>query len=217
MNTFNLAVLPIPDMVFHPHTMAPVYIVEPSYIEMIKSCVEKRVALGVIIANPHTDSTVCTLAAATILEELPNGELSILLQGIGRAKLERLVQHIPWPIFEASAYEDRPDLQLFEQVQIERLSSILNTWLYQHIDEKQELEHFLQTIRTVHHTIDYIAMLILKDMEIREMILASDSLNDRIRILNLLLKDTNPFIEDSDMLKVLKRFEGLQKSSSMVN
>ena len=93
----------------------------------------------------------------------------------------------------------------------------MNTWLYQHIDEKHELEHFLQTIRTVHHTIDYISMLILKDMEIREMILASDSLQDRIRILNLLLKESNPFVEDTDMLKVLKKFEGLQKSSAIVN
>ena len=217
MNTFHIAVLPIPDMVFHPHTMTPIYIVEPSYIEMVKSCVEKRVALGVIVANPRTESTVCTLAAATILEEMPNGELSVLLQGIGRAKLERLIQHIPWPIFEGSSYEDRPDCYLVDNAHIERLSSILNTWLYQHIDEKHELEHFLQTIRTVHHTIDYIAMLILKDMEIREMILASDSLQDRIRILNLLLKESNPFVEDTDMLKVLKKFEGLQKSSTIVN
>lgn len=217
MNTFHLAVLPIPDMVFHPHTMAPVYIVEPSYIEMIKSCVEKRVALGVIIANPQTESTICTLAAATILEELPNGELSILLQGIGRTKLEKLIQHIPWPVFEASPYEDKSETQLFDTAQMERLSSILNNWLIQHIDDKSELDHFLQSIRTIHHTIDYIAMLILKDMEIRELILSSDSLHDRIRILNLLLKDDNPFEEDADMLKVLKKFEGLQKTSSVVN
>lgn len=217
MNTFHLAVLPIPDMVFHPHTMAPIYIVEPSYIEMIKSCVEKRVALGVIIANPTTESTICTLAAATILEELPNGELSVLLQGIGRCKLEKLVQHIPWPVFEASPFEDRPEGQIFDHSQMERLSRILNSWLYKHIDDKAELDHFLLTIRSIHHTIDYIAMLILKDMEIRELLLSSDSLNDRIRILNLLLKDKNPFEEDADVLKVLKKFEGLQKSSSIVN
>lgn len=216
MEKFNLAVLPIPDMVLHPCTMAPIYVIEPSYIEMIKNCVEKKVALGVVIANPTTEHTVCTLTAPTILEEKNNGEISVLLQGVGRAKLEKLVQHLPWPVFEASSYEDRPETMLYDTEQVDRLSKILNGWLYTQIDETEERERFLATIKTVDHIIDYICMLILKDIEMREVVLASDSLAERIKMLNLLLKDENPYEEDDVVLKVLKKYDHLQKTSDLL-
>lgn len=216
MEQFNLAVLPIPDMVFHPHTMVPVYIVEPSYVEMIKSCIEKNVALGVIIANPRTEHTVCTLTAPTILEELESGEVSVLLQGIGRAKLEQLVQHLPWPVFAATSYEDNREAILYDTEQMDRLTNILNSWLYKHIENSSERDRFLGTIKTVNHTIDYICMLILRDIEIKEMVLATTSLADRINMLNLLLKDTNPFEEDQTILKVLKSYDHMQKTSDIV-
>ncbi|MCK5882317.1 MAG: LON peptidase substrate-binding domain-containing protein [Bacteriovoracaceae bacterium] len=217
MENFNLAVLPIPDMVLHPNTMAPIYVIEPSYIEMIKNCIEKKIAIGVVIANPTTEHTVCTLAAPTILEEKDNGEISVLLHGIGRARLQKLVQHLPWPVFEAKTYDDRPEAMIYDTSHVERLSSILNSWLYCQIDEVDERERFLSTIKTTDHIIDYICMLILKDIEIREVVLASDSLSERISMLNLLLKDDNPYEEDHVILKILKSYDHLENTPDILH
>ncbi|MDD0851477.1 LON peptidase substrate-binding domain-containing protein [Halobacteriovorax sp. GB3] len=215
----NIPILPIPNVVFFPNTSLPLFVVEPLYVQLIYDCIENNTPLGIAMADTDTfyntgrlkPKNICGIGKPIILEELDDGSLKILIRGVGRVQLMHQEQHLPYPVYSVERYYDRSNVASSQSRHIARLKTILDEWLHQNIPDSIEREAFLRTLSSIYHVVDYICMFLIQDKELRQLLLENDSLNERIYMLDILLRDENPFNEDLIVVSAIKEFEQLEK------
>jgi uncharacterized protein len=219
---FKISVLPLPDIVFYPNTVLPIYIIEPAYIKMIQNTVVNNELIGISLAQPlekshrgqrakYTPSAICSAGTPIIIEPFNEGTLKVLMKGVKRVKLLSIHQNLPFLIFEAEDYLDEAKSSIMNGGEVERLRNILDLWLEENITDIYEKESFQENLKTLTHIIDYLSMFLIQDVSMRQTLLENNSLCERVRILNLLLKDSNPFEEDLLTVDAFKDFEELEK------
>lgn len=216
MSLMHLPILTIQDVVFFPHTVIPLTLDNPMAIRIVKEALD----LGSPIALPYVEGLgifgqsppkrVCGMGVPIILEEGPNF-LKILVSGIGKIKLGRVVQDIPYPIYEGEVLSDQDLSQISEsEKRFERLSNILTSWIRQNVDDHEERESFCQNIISVNQVIDYLCMFLLKDIDIKQHILENNKLDSRLQMLNLLFQNHDPFNPDPLTLEVIKDYQSIE-------
>ena len=217
MNILHLPILTIQDVVFFPHTVIPLTLDNPMAIRIVKDCIE----LGSPIALPFVEGLgifgqsppkrICGMGIPIILEEGPTF-LKILVSGIGKVKLGRVLQDIPYPIYEGEVLYDMDELDDpdGEEENTERLSSILTSWIGQSVEDKEERESFCQNIISVNQVIDYLCMFLIKDTDIKQHILENNSVCSRLQMLNLLFKSHDPYNPDPLTLGIIKDYQSIE-------
>jgi len=217
MKNLKVTVIPIPQVVFFPHTSIPIYVVDGQLVDTIEEIVAKNQLVAVTRAKTdqlHLNDSfekICSVGKPVILEKLMDGGLKILVKGNSKAKLTQAIQHLPFPIFEAEFLEDRVDgTRDYLDEKVERLKTILNSWFVENIPDSDERKAFEMTLLSTQHYIDYIATFLIKDLEIKQMLLENDSLYERIQILDSLLPESCPFSQNETVVRALKDFEQLE-------
>jgi Lon protease-like protein len=218
MESFPLAILPLPNIVLFPNTIIPMLIVEPSYIKMVKDCLMTEQSIGLSMAEPidelagalrYFPQRIATMGKPILLEENEDGSIKILIRGEQRIELLSVEQNIPYLIYKVRMIPDRRDKSAltFESPHIERLKTILGNWVEDTIDDSLERETFMQTLGSLQHIIDYLAMFMVGDRHIRQLLLENRSLHERIQMLSTLLRGEYPECEDSLVVNAIKDFE----------
>ncbi len=223
MEKLNIPILPIPDVVFFPNTSLPILVAEPTYTKMIRDCVESGMNIGIAMAEPiqtfahHTKyipQKIGTIGRPMIVEELKDGTLKVLVRGISRIQLERVEQNIPFPIYQVSLLPDHIEEKplVNHDRKIERLKSILDHWVSETIPDSIERKSFMEGMDSLHHIVDYLSMFLIKDSEMRQMLLENRSLYDRIQVLSSLFKGPQTLKEDHNTLRAIKTYEYLENT-----
>jgi Lon protease-like protein len=226
--TFNLPILPLPNIVFFPHTALPMIIIEPSYIKMVRDCIASDGSLVISMAEPigsseeaqhYTPQAIATMGKPMMLEELEDGAIKVLITGQHRVELMAVEQNLPYLIYKVRLLPDIKETKLMELEgpQIERLRSLLNSWIDDSIDDSLERESFLESLDSLHHLIDYVSMYLISDRSMKQIVLENRSLHDRIQQLHSLLRGSYPDCEDSLVAIAMKDFESVELRSKLVH
>jgi uncharacterized protein len=225
MDSLKVPVLPIPNIVFFPNTAIPLHLVEPVYVKMARDCIQTEshmaISLAIHLGNGlesksyYTPKNICSIGKPIILEELFDGSMKVLVRGTGRVKLQHLIQNLPYPVFEASTVPDKQESETYDGGKVQRLKAILDSWLITNVTDSIERENFSQNIQTIHQVVDYICMFLVKDKELKQVLLETDSLFERIQMLNLLFSESRPHNEDAHTVNILKHYEILEKVATV--
>lgn len=225
MNLNKVAVLPIPNLVFFPGTSLPLYVVEPVFIRMIKECVEGNMLVGISMAEPlvyifghkrPVPKNICGIGKPIILEEMFDGTLKVLIKGFGKVRLGAIEQNLPYLIYNCEEYPDIKDTYgLVCDSKVERLKELLDNWVVGTISDSVERKNFQDKINSASEVMDYISMFLIKDHEMRQLLLENTSLNERIQMLDTLFKGTPPYFEDITVTRAIKSFEILEKTAKV--
>jgi Lon protease-like protein len=96
----DLAVFPLPRVVFFPGTTLPLHIFEPRYRAMMRDCLSSgRTAMAVTLLKPGYESDyegrppmheICTVGRIEKHEELADGRFNLVLRGLFRSRLHEL-------------------------------------------------------------------------------------------------------------------------------
>lgn len=218
MEAFPLPILPLPNIVLFPNTVIPMLIVEPTYIKMVKDCLMTDQSIGISMAEPieelsgpprYSPQRIATMGKPILLEENEDGSLKILMKGEKRVELLTTEQNLPYLIYKVRILPDLREKQslTLNSHQIERLRDILHQWVGDTIEDSLERESFFQTLESVHHIVDYLAMFLIGDRHIRQLLLENRSLHERIQILSSLLRGEYPDCEDHLVVNAIKEFE----------
>jgi Lon protease-like protein len=225
MNLNKVAVLPIPNLVFFPGTSLPLYVVEPVFIRMIKECVEGNMLVGISMAEPlvyifghkrPVPKNICGIGKPIILEEMFDGTLKVLIKGFGKVRLGAIEQNLPYLIYNCEEYPDIKDTYgLVCDSKVERLKELLDNWVVGTISDSVERKNFQDKVNSASEVMDYISMFLIKDHEMRQLLLENTSLNERIQMLDTLFKGTPPYFEDITVTRAIKSFEILEKTAKV--
>jgi len=220
--TMKVNVLPIPNVVFFPHASLPIFVVDEVYVRMIKDCIEKGELLVVTMAEHHGvyksfdeygHKKIGSAGKPIVLEELPDGTLKVLIKGVCRVSLKTVVQNLPYLVCEADELHDSIESEQMLGSQVERLKDILNSWLCENIPDSVEREIFSQSLISIYHIIDYVCMFLIRDRDIRQLLLENTSLYERIQMLNTLLQEPHPYLENQSVVSAIKSYEILEKTA----
>lgn len=221
----KLPIIMLPNVVFFPHTSLPLYVVDEVYEELIEDAIANNTPVGVALSveeNQYdsefpTPNSVCGIGRPLILERMDDGVLKVLMRGIGKARLLEKEQEEPYPMYWAEIIHEERELLKTSYMKIERLKVILEEWLSDNVTNELERNQFLATMSTNNHVIDYVATFLIKDKNIRQLLLDNDSYDEKVNLLNVLIKDYLPFQEDAFVSEAVKEFESIEKISKFAN
>lgn len=196
--------------VFFPQTVIPLTVSDGVSKEVLLASYEQN--QHILFYHPSMrQKRVGTLGRVLLLEHNADGSTSVLVQGNIRVQLLTQEQHLPFPVFQV---EDYFDIQEKQQVilddTVERLHSILINWLETHITSNKERERFIREMNSPARLINNLCMLVIKDVDLKDIFMESTSLSDRIRLMDALLRGQSPEIEDTAMSEAIKQFERLE-------
>lgn len=213
----SVPLLPIPRLVFYPNTSIPLVIIEPTYKRMIYQAIEDDSPIGLTLADPqlvdgrlkYTPRLICTIGQPVIMGEDEDGGLKILLHGLQRVRLVHLVQNLPHLVFDVEAMEDLIEHFSITPELIQRLRGLLDNWLLVHVPDSLERETFQKTIRDIPSIVDHLCMFMIRDVELRQLLLENPSLQERLFLLDRLFQGEEATEEDWLTGEALKNFEYL--------
>lgn len=226
MENLRLPVLPIPNVVLYSRTSLPIYILEPIYIDMIKTCIKDNVPVAISKASEtdhqnirgrYRPSEICGYGRPIILEENIDGTLKVLIKAIGRVRLLEVDQNLPYLIYQAECFHDKVESEKLHGPQIQNLKKLLDNWLEVNILDSYERETFTNSLTSIYHVIDYICMFLVQDPELRQLLLENNSLFERVQLLNSLFEEPSHFEESSLVVSAIKRYEEIEKTSRIAH
>lgn len=215
MSQFILPTLYLFDNVFYPSTVIPLIITDEPSRKLIDNCFTEDLPLALWFQGERS-KPIATMGKILSLEARKDGSLKVLLRGMKRVYLEKMVQQIPYPVFQAGLYADLDREAFDSHGRLEKFSNILNEWLFHHIPSEKDRKEFMRELDTPQKLIDHISLLLIQDVEIKQILLECNSLNERMQLIDTLIK--SPF-EKEDMVATtaIKNFERLDQVSGIKN
>lgn len=116
----ELPILPLRDFIVYPHMVSPLIIARPKSLDLIDKVMEGDKLLGLVAQrNPEEEEPAANMlfkfgTAAYILKMLrfPDGSLRILVQGLARIKIKKMIQENPYFMSRVKRLEEKFDLNL---------------------------------------------------------------------------------------------------------
>lgn len=200
--------------VFFPQTVIPLTVNDGISKEVLLECYEQGQHLAFYHPSQRANK-IGTVGRILMLEHNDDQSMTVLVQGLTRVRLLTQEQHIPFPIFQVEDYFDVQDQSVILDDSIGRLHVVLNSWLTRHITSPKERERFIKEMNSPARLVNNLCLLVLKDVELKEIFLSSISLPDRIRMMDALLRGQTCDIEDVTMGEAIKNFERLEADSNI--
>lgn len=226
MNRYLTPILAVPKVVFFPNASLPFYIADPNYLRMVQDALESNMPITVSLAVPlsklpngHTQYVpreIATVGKPLLLETGPDGAIKILMRGISRVRLIRVVQHLPYLIAEVETIPDKEEA-IISGDKIERLHRLFRNWIGQSLINPEEKNFFLDQSNSVKEVLDYLSMFLVQDYEVKQLLLECDSPMERIHMLDSLLTGNKYFLENSQSAAAIKTFEIIDKISKIAS
>jgi ATP-dependent Lon protease len=195
--TEAIAVISIDNLVVFPETEVLIYIADKKTTNLIKESVDNDSPLAVCAAHElrkdvsHMNSEIIGCLATVHIETIqPDGSIYALLKVRRRIILTKVIQNIPYVIYN---YKNLPDYhdhksQTFEGHVIRELKNKLLNWSNENIIDSMERDYFDSQLTGLRVITNYACMYLISSGQLRQSLLENKSLFDRVHILNLLLQ-----------------------------
>lgn len=202
--------------VFFPQTVIPLTVNDGVSKDILTECFDLNQPLALYHPSQRSKK-IATIGKVLLLEHNADKSMTVLVQGIARVQLLQQEQHLPYPIYLVEDYFDSREENVILDGSIERLQEVLKNWLHKHISSNSERIRFLKEMTTPHKLVNNLCLLVIKDVELKEIFLSSISLAERIRLMDAVLRGKSPEIEDGMMSEAIKNFERLEPQPDMKN
>jgi|GEM_PF-597451 len=225
MPDIKVPLIPLPNVVFFPKTALPLFIDEPVYGKMVRDCVANNTFLALSQAFPFPRShdpysnekpifrpaQIGSIGMPYILEEYNGGAIKVLVKGLRRVQVFNVAQSLPYPIYNARIIPEGPSEEGVLFGKVNHINRILVEWVEKNVTNSLDREAFLNGLESIEHIVNYVAMLLIRDNEIRQMLLETDSLVDRVNLISVLLERGIPLKENPQVARAMKNFEILER------
>ena len=201
-------IFPLPSVNLFPETTASYHIFEPRYVEMIESVLEGDGLLAMAILKPGYEEDyygspevypVGCMGKIKSFEELEDGKYNIVLEGLFRVGLGRVVQDNPYRVVEMEKLQES---DLTEDFGDEREDLLLRlNYLMEHSPDDLDFSPILDQEDSFVSIVNLIARTLPLKSHQQYKLLAMDSIRDRAN-------QTLWYIDDQiETIELLKRVD----------
>ena len=193
-----LAMFPLPDVTFFPHTLLPLHIFEGRYRAMVTDALARDRRLCVVQLQPGYEATyagkpaVRSVAGAGEIvkwERLPSGRYNILLKGETRVRIER--EHPSDTLYRVVIGRRLEDIAPREDVspQLARIRSACRRLLVLLDRSPDLLDTMLADGQSPGVVADRVAAAVMPDAAVRQRLLETVDVGERLVVLSSAVED----------------------------
>ncbi|MET0341143.1 MAG: LON peptidase substrate-binding domain-containing protein [Polyangiales bacterium] len=188
----ELAVFPLPRVVFFPGTLLPLHIFEPRYRAMVRDCLaSQRPVMAVTLLKPGYEADyegrpamheVATVGRVERHEELPDGRFNIVLRGLSRVKLSEVPAGSA--LYRRASAEVLDGKRGHDRVPRDALTTLLSTASLVGALVRREHPNFslgVQSDDPPHHVVDTLADRLIADSAARQDLLETLDVCERVK------------------------------------
>ena len=197
----ELYVFPLAQILLYPASAKPLHIYEPRYIQMVHDSIESQVPIAIgFVDEPDKEHSfrpgeplefvrpLVGYGRPIIVEQKSDGSIIVFLQGMGKARLGKVLdQGRPYITCEAELIPENHHVLEHNYGVFLTLQKVLVQWMNQRINDPQARSQFLSNIRTPEEVVGCYASYILADRDMQQLILESDDINEKIRLIKGLI------------------------------
>ncbi len=192
-----LPLVPVRDIVVFPYSILPLLVGRKRSLKAIKQarmqdnlilvCSQKNPEAEQIKANDvHRVGTVCRILQ---ILEFPNGHSKVVVEGIIRARVKRFLSNRHFFQTEIDIFEELHDLSEQAEDSIRQLYFLFQEYLSFAPDLPEEMLEHLHQQGDPYRMIDFVALNIQAETELKQLILQQNDVEKRLEMLLELLKD----------------------------
>lgn len=187
----------LPNAILFPQALLPLCIFEPRYRAMLKESLEQQRMFAVALTNGKSQpSRVAGVGIIRACVDKPDGTSNLILQGVTRVRFTDFVQKKPFYIGRIEVLSTEGS----EGVQVEALGAKTVEIINQLREHGQEVPdtilNFLNDLKDYDAMADIVTYSFLNDVELKQEILETLNLRDRLRkvvaALQAMLDDDTP-------------------------
>ncbi|MBN8536624.1 MAG: LON peptidase substrate-binding domain-containing protein [Deltaproteobacteria bacterium] len=198
----ELLVFPLVNVTLFPKTTKPLNIFEPRYVQMVKDAIKNNqmIAVGhiqdpslIVPTSPgeylHFISPVVGYGKVQIVEERANGFLLVFLNGVGKAKIGKVLdKKNPYYVCEATGIEENniPNPNLKNKITV--LNKILVSWITKYFGNPTQAEMFIRNLEGPEAIVSAFTAYLVKDYDFQQMVLELNDINEKIELLYRLVE-----------------------------
>ncbi len=207
-----VAVMTLPNVAFFPQALMPLHIFEPRYRQMLKESLATHRLFAVAGLDPKRaeDATefepahrIATVGIVRACQKADNGTSNLLLQGLARVQLTKLVREEPYRVARIRALVSAPGAD-------EPENQRLRTDLAKLIVTKQRLggsvppdfSRFLKTIEDPEIFVDLAAFSLCEDARLKQQLLETLDVHLRLQLFSARLR------AEIETIKLRRKLQG---------
>ena len=210
----EVPVMTLPNTTLFPQALLPLHIFEPRYRQMLRDVLASNrlfavAGLNETPANLTAFEPAHRIASVGIIracQENDNGTSNLLLQGLCRVEISRIIRNTPYRTIQVRALSSAPGASVAE-------NGALRTELTRLIHAKQklgelggsgsrEMAAFLRTVDDLEAFVDIAAFTLCGDVALKQRLLETLDVNRRLRLLSEHLRG------EIEKLKLQHRLQG---------
>lgn len=181
----SVFLFPLNNSILFRKVTLPYHIFEDRYRKMIKDSIDKQIPIAVVPYD-RTDNyvgQVCIAGIPHVLTTYSDGRMDIYITGAVKCKLTSFDREDPYKIYTYAPLDESMFLDDSLEMDIESLRIMLEKWALHFLPDKSQRDSFAQTLDDPEVLINYCAVFLLDDIEMKKEVMEAESMKDKITVL----------------------------------
>jgi len=163
----------------------PYHIFESRYRRMVKDAIEYQIPIAVVpfSADNNYEGVVCVAGIPHVLTTYPDGRMDIYITGSEKCQLTEFDRENPYQVYYYKILDENLFVDPSLEYEIEILRSLLERWASHFLQDANQRENFSSTLDDPEILVNYCAVFLLDDVEMKKDVMEAESMRKKIQIL----------------------------------
>lgn len=176
---------PLSNSILFKKVTLPYHIFEPRYRQMIRDSIDHQIPIAVIPYNEMSDyrGEICVAGLPHILSTYPDGRMDIYITGAVKCRLTEFVGENPYKVYLYREVEENLDREENFDMELTSLRVMLERWANHFLPDISQRESFSHTLEDPELLVNYCAVFLVDDPEMKRSVMVAGTIEEKIRIL----------------------------------
>lgn len=163
----------------------PYHIFEARYRKMIKDSIELQIPIAVVPYDHSNnyEGQICVAGLPHILTTYSDGRMDIYITGSVKCKLSHFSGENPYKIYTYKPLDESLFVDETLEMEIDSLRIMLERWARHFLPDEHQRQSFAATLDDPEILVNYCAVFLLDEMELKKAVMEADSMRKKIQVL----------------------------------
>lgn len=176
---------PLTNSVLFKKVTLPYHIFEPRYRQMIKDSLAMQIPIAIVPFHSSNQyrGDICVAGLPHILSTYPDGRMDIYITGSVKCRLTEFEAEDPYKIYYYKILEEDISIDDTFDIELESLKTLLERWAIHFLPDPVQRESFSNTLDDPELLVNYCAVFLVDDWNIKRAVMEAETIGEKIRIL----------------------------------
>lgn len=176
---------PLTNSVLFKKVTLPFHIFEPRYRMMIRDALTMQIPVAIVPYHPSDmyRGEICVAGLPHVLSTYPDGRMDIYITGSVKCRLTEFESEDPYKIYYYHLLEEDLSIDDSYDIELESLRVLLERWALHFLPDPVQRESFSNTLEDPELLINYCAVFLVDDWNVKKEVMEAESIREKIKIL----------------------------------